>query len=401
MPVSASSLLCAVVAVILVAGFGQKVYELRRRRDDPVRRAVCLCLAGLAVATIVQLFADAIDDAIGVAHLADVTSDACAMVAAHAGRLFLAHVSHPAGVARVRVRRSQAGLAAALAAVAVLFLACPLPRTEPSPGGRTDAVYFYVYIWYVAVALTSVCRLSTRYARLTDRRPLRAGLRLITAGAVCGLGFLAVQAVMLAGGELGAHLDRLNDAVALPLELTTESLLAAGATAPAWAARLGAVVRWAGDHRAYRRLHPLWLALHEADPELALVPPERMGRRWRRDIGFLLYRQVIEIRDGRLALRPYLDPGVTAVATSLARQAGLPEEEVRVAGEAATVAAGIAAKTQGRRPGPAAAAPVRATGGEDLATEVAWLAKVSRAFVTSPIVPLTLARLAADGEPTG
>jgi hypothetical protein len=395
---SARTLSCVIVAVVLLLGLGQKLYELHARGADPLRRSMCACVAALWAATAAQLFAAAIDGRTGIGHLADVISDACAMIAAHAGRLGLIYVSHPAHEARLRTRRCHLAMMLALAAVVVLFFVFP-PRAEPSPWHRTDAVYLYVYIWFVGITLTSVFRLITRYARLTGRCSLRVGLRLIAAGAACGLAFLAVQAAMLVGDELGAGIGRWSDRVAMPLELATESLLVIGAAVPAWGAPLGGAVRWVRDHRSCRRLHPLWLAMHQANPELSLAAPDGTDHRWwRRDTGFRLYRQVIEIRDGELALRPYIDPGVAETATALARRAGLPDQEIQITAEAAAVAAGIAAKKQGRRrSGPPV--PGAVAGGSDLNTEIAWLTKVSRAFATSPIITATLATLESCTRP--
>jgi hypothetical protein len=389
---SASTASCAIVAAVLLLGLGQKLYELHARGADPLRRSMCACVTALGAATAAQLFAAALDGRTGAGHLADVTSDACAMIAAHAGRLCLIYLSHPVHEARLRTRRYHLALTLALAAVAVLFFAFP-PRAEPPPWHRTDAVYLYVYIWFVGVTLTSVFRMITCYARLADRRSLRVGLRLIAAGAACGLAFLAVQAAMLVGDELGAGLGRWSDRVAMPLELATESLVVIGAAVPAWGAPLGGAVRWVRDHRSCRRLHPLWLAMHQANPELTLAAPDGTDRRWWcRDAGFLLYRQVIEIRDGQLALRPYIDPGVAETATALARRAGLPDEEIQITVEAAAVAAGLAAKAHGR-PRSGQPVPDGVAGGSDLSTEIAWLAKVSRAFATSPVITATLATL--------
>lgn len=395
---SAPTLSCLIVAVVLFLGLAQKLYELRAREADPLRRAMCACVAALWAATAAQLFAAAIDGHTGMGHLADVISDACAMTAAHAGRLCLVYISHPAHEARPRTRLHHLAILLALAAVVVLYFVFPA-RAEPLPWHRTDAVYLYVYIGFVGITLASVFRLITRYARLAGRRSLRVGLRLIAAGAACGLAFLAVQAAMLAGDELGAGLGQWNDRVAMPLELATESLVVIGAAVPAWGGPLGEAVRWVRDHRSCRRIHPLWLAVHQANPELTLAAPDGTGRWWRRrDAGFLLYRQVIEIRDGQLALRPYIDPGVAETVTALARRAGLPEEEIQVTVEAAAVAAAIAAKEQGRRrSGPSV--PDAVAGGSDLSTEVAWLARVSRAFATSPIITATLATLESCARP--
>jgi hypothetical protein len=387
-----------IVATILLLGLTQKLWELRRSPRDPARRAVCACLAGLSAAPIVQLFAVAIDNGTGVAHLAEMTSDAAAMIAACAGQVFLIHITYPALSVPTRARRRRLGLVAALAAVVILFAATP-PATAHRPGNDSDAVYMYVYISYVGISLLSVCRLSLRYARLTDRPSLRLGLWIITAGGLCGLAFLAVQAAMLVGDEAGVNLRQWDDRVALPLELVTQALLLVGIIVPAWGARLAGVIRWFGDHRSYRLLHPLWLALHEANPELVLVPQDTEGRRrWHRDVGFLLYRQVIEIRDGQLALRPYIDPGVAELATELGRQAGLSREGVRAAGEAAAVAAGIAAKTRGQRPHPAPPVPGSPSGGTDVTTEIAWLTRVSQAFATSPIIPAALAAISSQPQ---
>ncbi|GAA4488758.1 hypothetical protein GCM10023191_018540 [Actinoallomurus oryzae] len=386
-----------VITGLLLFGLAQKLYGLRRRRDDPVRWAVCFCLASLAMATAFQWFTDAIDEGSGVPHLADALSDVGAMCAAGAGRVFLIHVYYPVSSARVRARRSYAGLAAAVVMVAVLFVAVPPEPDTGHAGAHVDAVYLYVYVWYIAIALLSVSRLGLRYSRLADRSSLRLGLRVIVAGSACGLAFLAVKAVMLIGEETGRPLGWLDQSVDLPLELSTEALLLAGVTIPAWGDRLGTLVRWVGDCRSYRLLHPLWLALHETNPGLSLMP-RTGGRYWRRDVGFLLYRQVIEIRDGQLALRPYVHPGATEVARDLGRRAGLPDEEIRAAVEAATIAAGIAAKAQGRGPTDMPSPPPAPPLGPDLDAEITWLTKVSRAFAGSPVVPATVASLT---EPSG
>lgn len=379
-----------IVGGLLYLGLAQKLWELRVRGDDPVRRAICACLASLALATTVQTFSGAVDARSGVPHLAEVLSDTAAMTAAGAGRVFLLHVNYPAPSAMV-ARRRYTGLAAAVATVAILFVAVPPESAPPSCG--EDSVYFYVYIWYIAITLLAVCRLGLRYSRLTGRPELRLGLRTIVAGGVCGLAFLGAQTAMLTGNEIGRPL-RIDASVGLPLEMTTEVLLLAGVTIPALGTRLAALIRWIGDCRSYRRLHPLWLALYQTDPDFSLLPQNRTGRRaWRRDVGFLLYRQVIEIRDGQLALRPYVHPGAVEVARALGLRAGLPDEEVRAAAEAAAIAAGIAAKTQGRGPSGEPSPPPASPHGPDLDAEISWLAKVSRAFTTSPVVPATVAAL--------
>lgn len=365
-----------IIAIVLLTGLAQKVYGLLKRRDDPSRRAVCICLAGLFAATVAQLATPAIDAATGLA-LGEAASDAGAMTAACAGRLFMIRIRYSAPIARERSRRCYAGLALALSAAALLFLAFP-----PDPDSGRDPVYFAVYIGYVAFTLCVVGRICLDYSLLTGDAWLRTGLWVLGAGTLAGLGFLAVKAVQLTAELFGA--PPLLDAPAQVLELVTESLLLLGVILPGWGGRLGVAVRWLADHRTYHVLRPLWLALYDAGPEFALMPPDR-SRRWHRDIGFLLYRQVIEIRDGQLALRPYADPGISGRARDEGRRAGLSPEAARATGEAAGIAAGIAAKAAGLPPNPDP--PTAAgDGGRDLGTELAWLCEVSRAFAGSPIV---------------
>ncbi|MFD0573204.1 DUF6545 domain-containing protein [Kitasatospora gansuensis] len=80
-----------------------------------------------------------------------------------------------------------------------------------------------------------------------------------------------------------------------------------------------APVRWVRAWTAYWRIGPLWTALHRAVPEIALsTPTTRLRPAFPRGAEFALYRRIIEIHDGLLALRPYVHPGVHtwAVATA-------------------------------------------------------------------------------------
>src|SRR5439155_23768653 len=113
-----------------------------------------------------------------------------------------------------------------------------------------------------------------------------------------------------------------------------------------------------------------------------------------RDLDFRLYRRVIEIRDGRLALRGFLDERVAATADALGRRAGLSGDALAAATEAAVIAAALRAKAAGAPARPPAAEPV--TGGRDLADEVAWLTQVARAFAGSPVVAAVVARVPGD-----
>jgi hypothetical protein len=128
---------------------------------------------------------------------------------------------------------------------------------------------------------------------------------------------------------------------------------------------------------AIRRLRPLHAALVDAVPEV--VAAEAGGSR--RGARFRLHRQVIEIREAALALRPYRDSGVGRAAQRDGRAAGLSGDELAAAVEAAVFASAVADRKAGRRvPDPAGGMSWTRPGGPDLRSEVACLTQVSRAF---------------------
>ncbi|MEV6304755.1 DUF6545 domain-containing protein [Actinoplanes sp. NPDC051861] len=119
---------------------------------------------------------------------------------------------------------------------------------------------------------------------------------------------------------------------------------------------------------AYRMLivlRPLWSAMRSAFPEVVLWRPARSAVELRGVAGvrLRLYRRVIEIRDGMLALRDHLPAGTA------------PEG---AAAEARAIAAALSRLAAGEPPAdpPGRWAPV----GPDMADEIAWLSRVSVAY---------------------
>jgi hypothetical protein len=128
----------------------------------------------------------------------------------------------------------------------------------------------------------------------------------------------------------------------------------------------------------HRELYPLWSALREINPEIAFNPaPSEFRDRLRvKDLDFRLYRRIIEIRDGRLALRPFLDAEVARQAREDALQSGLTDSDMEAAVEARVLAAGIESARQKRQPANVLAASQ--DGGKDFMSEVEWLLRVVR-----------------------
>jgi hypothetical protein len=94
-----------------------------------------------------------------------------------------------------------------------------------------------------------------------------------------------------------------------------------------------------------------------------------------RGVHELLYRRVIEIRDGRLAIRQYLDAAVEHDARL--RHAG--DSDLDAAVEAALLTAAIAAAHKDKRP-QTVPENTGVTGGGDLEAEVRWLTRVARFY---------------------
>lgn len=129
--------------------------------------------------------------------------------------------------------------------------------------------------------------------------------------------------------------------------------------------------------RLARELAPLRAALVGAVPEAAWA-----GLAWDRPAARCrLHRAVIEIREAALALWPYRDLRAASADVAAALASGLNGDEAAAAAEAAILGQAIRAKITGAPPcrtqGDALAGPVT---GPDLASEAAWLARVSRAF---------------------
>jgi hypothetical protein len=128
--------------------------------------------------------------------------------------------------------------------------------------------------------------------------------------------------------------------------------------------------------RLLRQLRPLHAALLFTVPQAARAEmPGRSAPRVR------LHRAVVEIREAVLALRPYVDPELAAIARKVVPTGGLAGGEVAAAVEGSVLAAALRARASGQ--------PARATGpvpawqqmpGPDLPSEAAWLARVARAF---------------------
>jgi hypothetical protein len=246
------------------------------------------------------------------------------------------------------------------------------------------AIYLSFYITVVAAGQAITMYLSFRYAKIVGRRWTRRGLLIVGTGAGAILVYCAMRYVEIVGVRLGADMSPWDpiqwvagDAGSL-LELV-------GWTIPAWGPALSMRRRWIRDYRAYQRLRPLWAALHQATPTIAAGrrPSRLADLLLMRDLEHRLYRRVIEIRDGQLAVRPYLSPADVEAANRYAATSGLTGERLCAVTEAYLLHTALRSKNN-QAAVSAEPATFSDVHGDNLTGEVEWLTSVADAFVRLP-----------------
>ncbi len=391
-----------IVTALCWLAVAYKLRDLCRNPRSGALRSLCLTLVALAASLTAQLTAAAIDRYSAIPNLGRVLSNSTALIAACGAQVFLVHITHDPAAARPVARRRYRTLAICLVLIAVLFAATPPdPNSSAASARHFQTIYSSPYIWiylgYLATTLAGITRLSWHYAALSPSLSLRLGLRTTAVAGGLGLIYALLRGLFLTAHLLGTSLPAWEAATAGPLYLLTASLMLLGGTLPAWGSALGAGRDLVRGHRSLRRLQPLWHALRAAFPDITLLPPSNRFADMLdpRDVNLRLYRRIVEIRDGQLALRPYVTPELAQTAQRHARDARLTGPLRDAAIEAATIAAGLAAKADGEA-GTAVAGPVPEPGmpvpgtPTDRAAETAWLEAVAYAYTHSPVVPAVL-----------
>jgi uncharacterized protein DUF6545 len=253
------------------------------------------------------------------------------------------------------------------ATVAVL---CVTFALTPNLYPRSPWVMEYCVVYAVAQlpSFAVIAWLCLRDARRTQDRVLRVGLGLVVAGVVAAAGYILVKTAVAVSARADFTFPAGKEfLLSKALPTTAHVLVLAGVGLPALA-------DWMRRCQQYRRLGPLWTALYRAEPSIALEPPGRFPTRMR------LYRRVIEIRDGLLALRPYHSAEVTEAARKSAVLAGLSGARLEAAIEAAAVTAAIRARAEGAEP---VSPQTEVAGGTDLDSDIEFLSHVASAVSVS------------------
>lgn len=324
----------------------------------------------------------AVDSVGRVASLSEPVARSCILGAASCAQALLRESSE--GRSPNRLRTSRRRVLVLVSALAVLWAAFIAGSTE---GGFTYGSYADPALWpvlfmatflaYFAFALTDIAVTCLRYARSADG-PLAVGLRLIGVGSLVCLGYVTVKAAAIVMAAAGPPMPHSFEATVGRLTAVLAGVLVAvGVSWLGVMRRWSTIWKWAESYRAYRDLYPLWSALMSVAPGLALEPPAGVFRDWFRvrDMDIRLYRRVIEIRDGLLHLRPYLDAVVAEIAGEEAQGLGFSREESAAFVEANVVAHAL----RSAREDAMSSRPWQddAFAGASVAEEVHWLRRVA------------------------
>jgi predicted pyridoxine 5'-phosphate oxidase superfamily flavin-nucleotide-binding protein len=312
--------------------------------------------------------------------------------------LFLALSLRTPAPAPRSVRRQLLLTTVVLAVAAVTLLAAGTRADDGLVAAAPDrrwllAAYNALFAAYGTWCLLVLIRELGRHIGRLPGGPLRCGLGLMRLGAVVGTVW-TLWVLTYIPGDLACGMQKPGeDAVCGALGAVTTVLGVSGATAALWGTwwrslcrgPLGTPRRGLLALHQHRALGPLWSALHAELPHIALDSSAGLRRPslWRAE--FALYRRVIEIRDGCLALRPYVPLDVPGWAAEAADGSA----QHRAILEAATIAAALENKQAGHRPAPAVPAgpapqprPLAGT----IDAEAVWLIEVTAAFTASPAV---------------
>jgi hypothetical protein len=257
--------------------------------------------------------------------------------------------------------------------------------------GATEVAYWSAFHGYLAFLMLLNARACTIIGRAAPAGHVRRGILAMGHGILVIALYALAKALLIGAVNAGPGADlRAWEPWLVAVRTGGVLLYLIGGAVPA-VVRLRPVL---DVYRSLLVLRPLWSAMRHAFPQVVLMPPAAAALRMPGVAGsrLRLYRRVIEIRDGLLALRPYLPAECPEQARTAAgrkpeqaqpaagrkpEQAG-PEQEEEAALEAERIVAALRQRSTGRPPD---GAPGRwAVVGPEMADEVAWLSAVSRHF---------------------
>lgn len=323
----------------------------RLRVKDASRAQKLMTATVLLLAATVTLFIPVVSDALSAVAgtpVADASSHLLAMAVETLILLFVREI-RGAGVGPLVI----VGIALAAAGASTALLVAGV-MSEATTYEASAQVYPWSWPWVSYWSITSAfdlwafsagARFYWRYPRQAALGSESLGLLLIGVGTTIALFLSMLRAGAVITAVLGQ--DHIWDgwAAALASVLIAALVVAVVAglmskAALSWPARWRA---WRAQRRSLADLEPLWHTLTSAVPNITLdqravvsLTGTRLSQRDR------LYRRVIEINDGLLALAPYTSALLWQQVFDRARTAGQPARQAQVVADAVALEASLA-----------------------------------------------------------
>lgn len=333
-----------VAAFVAAVAFLVKLRALGRDPANPrILASAGICLGmGVAVTAGWAPVHSLIDRVSGVPNLAKLVEHGSALLAAAAIQFLFLHLGDPGRARRLMVRRG-VFLAVAFGVMVAAFSRADFPESEPLHFAERYGdlppvgVYMLAFLTCLGVTVVDILRVSAGYARYAGAR-LRTSMRLLSAGAAFGAGFVAHKALFICLKLAGVAPPWAEPAATQTLIMLSVSLIGASFVLATVRKAADGLRAWPRRYATHRDLHALWYLLYRAMPTIALHPPRRpeADSRWAWRLGERLYRRCVEISDGLRTLGP-LDESVAGAARQRAVAAGWSRERADAAGEAAAI----------------------------------------------------------------
>ncbi|MFC4147269.1 MAB_1171c family putative transporter [Micromonospora mangrovi] len=378
-------------AVVLILLWLTVVLRTPSLLRGPVHRVVWLVFLGLALAKTI-VFAPVtrlINEVSGRPDLITLIHHLLGVVAAVAVLRFVALVTdmdavRPRAPQRVKV----SGLVVSVVLTLLFFLSdqgieVDLDALLSAPRMSVPTVlYWLVLEVYLGAALALATLLFWRIANKSTAKLLRIGLRIIALGTLLNTGYALVKITFILIHAAGEELPLRSAAGVLDLVLAlVAALIVVGGALPA-SALVWRIVR---AHRTVGALSPLWRLMRSLFPDVVL--PYRQDRRRalvdHGEIRLLLYRRIIEIRDGILQLGAFVPAGAAEEALRFVRDAGVDETDESALAEACRIELGVRRMRAGSPP--RSGRDELVAGGANIEEESEWLSRVSQAVAHSPL----------------
>jgi hypothetical protein len=393
--VSAAEWVAVVPTVVAALATIVKGLDLVREPTDRGNQNLVTALACLTMAFILEIPDDQGHRTfLGIDDITRLLGHALALIATCGTLVLLEGWSLGFDAARDVIRRQWTLLCAVLAALTVLFFVDPTrgepenlidPYANAHPALIAYGLLLYAYIGY---AMAGILRGSLSSARLQSG--LTAfGQRLCSVTGVFGM--------VAAANKLAWIFNTIaSDPLSWPYVIIGNSLeglatisMFIGLGLPSIDERLAGRKTRRQERAARATLAPLWQDL------LALFPEIQLPEADLHDV----YRPLMEISDGLLALRPYIDATVRDAATAVALEHDVAAEDLDAVVTAAQIAVAVDAARAGRFPAsetrPVATVAVPEPGAGHAGGIQEQLVPIAAAYSRSPVVAAVRAAHAA------